>query len=201
MELKPELLRGICASGFQRPFPIQQYIIRTLINGRDVIAHSRAGSGKTVALSIALMQRLNPAVKGPQIVILAHTRELAHRTHALIATLGVHMGVETLLLVGGTNIRADITRLTEGVPVQLIVSTPGRTFEMLRRGALRTDDLKIVCLDEAQEFVVGELQDVILELFELLPRGTQVAALSPTRPADVRALSDKLMRDPLVFHA
>ncbi|KAJ6484304.1 P-loop containing nucleoside triphosphate hydrolase protein, partial [Mycena vulgaris] len=197
MELNPELLRGISASGFERPFPLQERAIPALLNGRDLIMHSRAGSGKTVALSVALLQRLNPAGKGPQILVLTPTTEIARRTHELIVALSTHMGIQPLLLVGGTHIRADIARLTEDV--QLVVSTPGRTLAMVRHGALRTDELEVMCLDEAHEFVPRDFEDVLLELFQLFQRRPQVACFSPILPADFLALSDKLMRDPVTI--
>lgn len=190
----------ICASiSFERPFPIQQRAIPALLNDRDLIVHSRAGSGKTVALSIAFLQRLSPAAarKGPQILVLTPATEIARRTHELFVALSAHMGIQPLLLVGGTHLRADIARLTEDV--QLVVSTPGRTLAMVRRGALRTDELEVVCLDEAHEFVPRDFENVLLELFQLFQRRPQVACFSPILPADFLALSDKLMRDPVTI--
>ncbi|KAJ6468179.1 P-loop containing nucleoside triphosphate hydrolase protein [Mycena vulgaris] len=166
---------------FERPFPIQQRAIPALLNDRDLIVHSRAGSGKTVALSIAFLQRL----------------KIARRTHELFVALSAHMGIQPLLLVGGTHLRADIARLTEDV--QLVVSTPGRTLAMVRRGALRTDELEVVCLDEAHEFVPRDFENVLLELFQLFQRRPQVACFSLILPADFLALSDKLMRDPVTI--
>ncbi|KAJ6526392.1 P-loop containing nucleoside triphosphate hydrolase protein [Mycena capillaripes] len=195
MELKPELLRSIYAYGFERPSTIQQRAIVPIVKGRDVIVQAPLGTGKTATLSISILQRLDPEMKGTQALILAPTREVALQIHKVVVALGDYMGVQSLAYIGGTNAREDIHKLNEGV--QLVVSTPGRAFDLIKRGALSTDGIKIMCLDDADEMLSMDFKAQIYEVFQLLPSGTQVGLFSATMPAEVVEVSKKLMRDPV----
>ncbi|KAF7328188.1 ATP-dependent RNA helicase eIF4A [Mycena venus] len=192
MELKPELLRGIYAYGFERPSTIQQRAIVPVVKGRDVIVQAHLGTGKTATFSISILQRLDPEMKG---LILAPTRELALQIHKVVVALGDYMNVQSLACVGNANVREDMHKLKEGV--QIVVSTPGRAFDMITRGALRTDGIKIMCLADADEMLSMGFKDQIYEIFQLLPRDTQVALFSATMPAEVIEVSKELMRDPV----
>ncbi|KAJ7616895.1 DEAD-domain-containing protein [Mycena polygramma] len=195
MELKPKLLRGIYVYGFERPSTIQQRAIIPVVKGHDVIVQAQLGTGKTATFSMSILQRLDPEIKGTQALILAPTRELALQIHKVVVALGDYMNVQSLACVGGTNVREDMQKLKEGV--QIVVSTPGRTFDMIKRGALRTDGIKIMCLDDADEMLSMDFKDQIYDVFQLLPSGTQVALFSATMPAEVVEVSKKLMRDPV----
>ncbi|OBZ65651.1 ATP-dependent RNA helicase eIF4A, partial [Grifola frondosa] len=195
MDLKPELLRGIYAYGFERPSAIQQRAIVPVIKGHDVIAQAQSGTGKTATFSISILQKLDPAVKGTQALILAPTRELAQQIQKVVVALGDYMNIECHACVGGTNVREDMAKLQEGV--QVVVGTPGRVFDMINRRALRTDTIKIFCLDEADEMLSRGFKDQIYEVFQLLPQDTQVVLLSATMPADVLEVTKKFMRDPV----
>ncbi|KAF5377228.1 hypothetical protein D9615_006344 [Tricholomella constricta] len=195
MDLKPELLRGIYAYGFERPSAIQQRAIVPVVKGHDVIAQAQSGTGKTATFSVSILQRLDPEIKGTQALILAPTRELALQIHKVVVALGDYMNVQSLACVGGTNVREDMAKLRDGI--QVVVGTPGRAFDMIKRGALRTDGIKIMCLDEADEMLSQGFKDQIYEIFQLLPSDTQVALFSATMPAEVLEVSKKFMRDPV----
>ncbi|KAG6885527.1 hypothetical protein C0993_000523 [Termitomyces sp. T159_Od127] len=195
MDLKPELLRGIYAYGFERPSAIQQRAIVPVVKGHDVIAQAQSGTGKTATFSVSILQRLDSSYKGTQALILAPTRELALQIHKVVVALGDYMNVSSLACVGGTAVREDIARLQSGV--QVVVGTPGRAFDMIKRGALKTDGIKIMCLDEADEMLSQGFKDQIYEVFQLLPGDTQVALFSATMPAEVLEVSKKFMRDPV----
>jgi translation initiation factor 4A len=105
------------------------------------------------------------------------------------------MDVQSLACVGGTNVREDMAKLRDGI--QIVVGTPGRAFDMIKRGALRTDGIKILCLDEADEMLSQGFKDQIYEVFQLLPPDTQVTLFSATMPAEVLEVSKKFMRDPI----
>jgi translation initiation factor 4A len=105
------------------------------------------------------------------------------------------MNIECHPCVGGTNVREDMAKLQEGV--QVVVGTPGRVFDMINRRALRTDTIKLFCLDEADEMLSRGFKDQIYEVFQLLPQDTQVVLLSATMPADVLEVTKKFMRDPV----
>jgi DEAD/DEAH box helicase len=142
-----------------------------------------------------MLQRLDVQSKTTQALILAPTRELALQIHKVVVALGDYMELQSLACVGGTNVREDMTKLREGVHV--VVGTPGRAFDMIKRGALRTDNIKVLCLDEADEMLSQGFKDQIYEVFQLLPSDTQVALFSATMPAEVLEVSKKFMRDPV----
>jgi len=141
------------------------------------------------------LQQLDMSIKGTQALILAPTRELAQQIQKVVIALGDYMNIECHACVGGTNVREDMAKLQEGVHV--VVGTPGRVFDMINRRALKTDTIKIFCLDEADEMLSRGFKDQIYEVFQLLPQDTQVVLLSATMPADVLEVTKKFMRDPV----
>jgi len=195
MSLKAELLRGIYAYGFERPSAIQQRAIVPVVKGHDVIAQAQSGTGKTATFSISILEKLDSSKRGTQALILAPTRELAQQIQKVVVALGDYMNVECMACVGGTNVREDMAKLQEGVHV--VVGTPGRVFDMINRRALKTDSIKIFCLDEADEMLSRGFTDQIYEVFQLLPQDIQVVLLSATMPSDVLEVTKKFMRDPI----
>ncbi|TFY67434.1 hypothetical protein EVG20_g3952 [Dentipellis fragilis] len=180
MELKPELLRGVYAYGFERPSAIQQRAIVPVVKGHDVIAQAQSGTGKTATFSISILQKLDPNIKGTQALILApHARARAADPKSRRCARRLH------------------ERRVPCEGVQVVVGTPGRVFDMINRRALRTDTIKIFCLDEADEMLSRGFKDQIYEVFQLLPQDTQVVLLSATMPADVLEVTKKFMRDPV----
>ena len=180
---------------FERPSAIQQRAIVPVIKGHDVIAQAQSGTGKTATFSISILQRLDMSIKGTQALILAPTRELAQQIQKVVIALGDYMNVECHACIGGTNVREDMQKLQEGCHV--VVGTPGRVFDMINRRALRTDNVKIFCLDEADEMLSRGFKDQIYEVFQHLPQDTQVVLLSATMPSDVLEVTKKFMRDPI----
>lgn len=183
------------ALSFERPSAIQQRAIVPVIKGHDVIAQAQSGTGKTATFSISILQKVDQTVKGTQALILAPTRELAQQIQKVVIALGDYMNIECHACVGGTNVRDDMAKLQEGVHV--VVGTPGRVFDMINRRALRTDTIKLFCLDEADEMLSRGFKDQIYEVFQLLLQDTQVVLLSATMPADVLEVTKKFMRDPV----
>ncbi|KAG0300767.1 translation initiation factor eIF4A, partial [Dissophora globulifera] len=137
MNLTPELLRGIYAYGFERPSSIQQRAILPVLKGHDVIAQAQSGTGKTATFSISVLQKLDVSNPQCQALLLAPTRELAQQIQKVVLALGDFMKVQCHPCIGGTNVREDMERLSQGSHV--VVGTPGRVFDMINRGALRTD--------------------------------------------------------------
>jgi translation initiation factor 4A len=190
--MSPRILTRI---RFERPSAIQQRAIVPVVKGHDVIAQAQSGTGKTATFSISILQQLDMSIKGTQALILAPTRELAQQIQKVVIALGDYMNIECHACVGGTNVREDMAKLQEGV--QVVVGTPGRVYDMINRRALRTDNIKIFCLDEADEMLSRGFKDQIYEVFQLLPQDTQVVLLSATMPADVLEVTKKFMRDPV----
>jgi len=195
MELKAELLRGVYAYGFERPSAIQQRAIMPIITGRDCIAQAQSGTGKTATFSISILQRIDTTVKKTQALILAPTRELAQQIQKVVIALGDYLQVDCHACVGGTAVRDDMAKLNEGPHV--VVGTPGRVFDMINRGALKTEAVKMFCLDEADEMLSTGFKDSIYDIFQLLPNDTQVVLLSATMPVEVLDVTKKFMRDPI----
>lgn len=183
MKLKGELLRGIYAYGFERPSAIQQRAIMPIVTGRDCIAQAQSGTGKTATFSVSILQRIDTTVKKTQALVLAPTRELAQQIQKVVIALGDYLNVDCHACVGGTAVREDIARLNEGP--HIVVGTPGRVFDMINRGALKTEAVMMFCLDEADEMLSTGFKESIYEIFQLLPGETQVVLLSATMAPEV----------------
>ncbi|KAG0365495.1 translation initiation factor eIF4A [Gamsiella multidivaricata] len=195
MSLSPELLRGIYAYGFERPSTIQQRAILPVIKGHDVIAQAQSGTGKTATFSISALQKLDTSNPQCQALILAPTRELAQQIQKVVIALGDFMKVQCHACIGGTNVRDDMRTLESGA--QVVVGTPGRVFDMINRGALKTDSMKMFILDEADEMLSRGFKDQIYDVFQRLPPSTQVVLLSATMPTEVMEVTTKFMREPI----
>ncbi|WVN89590.1 ATP-dependent RNA helicase eIF4A [Cryptococcus depauperatus CBS 7841] len=195
MALNSDLLRGVYAYGFERPSAIQQRAIMPIITGRDCIAQAQSGTGKTATFSISILQRIDTTVKKTQALVLAPTRELAQQIQKVVIALGDYINVDCHACVGGTAVREDINKLNEGP--HIVVGTPGRVYDMINRGALKTEAVMMFCLDEADEMLSTGFKDSIYEIFQCLPAATQVVLLSATMAPDVLEVTKKFMRDPI----
>jgi len=196
MRLREKLLRGIYGIGWEAPSDIQQRAIIPLLEGHDVIAQAQSGRGKTGAFSIAALQRAHPEDPQSQILILSPTRELSEQSHRVIARLGHYLdGVVCHQSVGGTPVREDVRALSSGA--QIVVGTPGRVNDLIRRGALRTKAMQLVVLDEADVMLSRGFEAQIAECFQALPGDVQIALFSATMPTAVLRLSQQFMRDPV----
>ncbi|PVU90310.1 hypothetical protein BB560_002033 [Smittium megazygosporum] len=195
LNLKEDLLRGIYAYNFERPSAIQQRAILPIIKGRDVIAQAQSGTGKTATLSISILQRIDVKTRETQALILSPTRELATQTQNVVLALGDYMNVQCHACIGGTSVGEDIKKLDYG---QHIVSgTPGRVFDMIRRKNLRTRNIKMLILDEADQLLDMGFKEQIYDIYRHLPPATQVILLSATLPHDVLSLTSKFMTEPV----
>ncbi|KAF8872822.1 P-loop containing nucleoside triphosphate hydrolase protein [Infundibulicybe gibba] len=194
MGLKPELLRGIYAYGFEQPSAIQQRAIVPIAEGHDVIAQAPPGTGKTAALSISIIQQLDVSVEGTQALVLASTCELTQQITRVVTALGDHLGIKCYACVEDTNVREDIPRLQEGFHV--VVGTPGQIYDLVDRKALQTDNVKLFFLDEADE-MLSRFEGRICEMLQLLPQGVQVVLFSTIMATDALSVATKFMRDPV----
>merc|ERR1712100_894977 len=147
MNLHENLLRGIYAYGFEKPSAIQQRGIVPFTKGLDVIQQAQSGTGKTATFCAGVLQQLDYEKEECQALVLAPTRELAQQIEKVMRALGDYLNVKCHACVGGTSVREDQRILQSGVHV--VVGTPGRVYDMLRRRALKPDYIKIFSLDEA----------------------------------------------------
>jgi ATP-dependent RNA helicase DeaD len=193
--LSGPLLKAIADVGYEAPSPIQQKTIPLLLGGHDVVGQAQTGTGKTAAFALPILERLKPASASVQALVLTPTRELAIQVAEAFHTYAKHMGsVRVLPVYGGQPIGQQLRRLQSGV--QIVVGTPGRVMDHLRRDTLDLTALKFVVLDEADEMLrMGFIEDVEW-ILERTPTGRQTALFSATMPREVRRIADRHLRDP-----
>lgn len=195
MKLKEGLLRGIYGFGFEKPSAIQQRAILPIIQGRDLIAQSQSGTGKTAVFCIGVLQVVNNKERHTQALILSPTRELAEQTQKVLLSLGDALNVQCRLCIGGTKLGEDIRALDQGT--QVVSGTPGRVFDMIRRQHLRTDKIRQFVIDEADELLQRGFQEQIYDIYRYMPPTVQVVLISATMPGPVLRMTRKFMHDPI----
>eukprot|EP00029_Vermamoeba_vermiformis_P012963 TRINITY_DN7901_c0_g1_i1.p1 TRINITY_DN7901_c0_g1~~TRINITY_DN7901_c0_g1_i1.p1 ORF type:complete len:400 (+),score=180.87 TRINITY_DN7901_c0_g1_i1:58-1257(+) len=195
MKLKEDLLRGIYGYGFEKPSAIQQRAIVPIMSGRDVIAQAQSGTGKTATFSIGVLQNIDTSTTETQALVLSPTRELAQQTQKVMLSLGDFLSVEVHCCIGGKSMGEDIRKLEAGV--QVVSGTPGRVYDMLKRKALRTNNIKMLVLDEADEMLSKGFKEQIYDIYRYLPHSTQVVLVSATLPREVLEMTRKFMTDPM----
>lgn len=198
-----KLLQGIMSYGFVNPSPIQQKAIVPLANGRDIIAQAHSGTGKTGTFTIGVLSRIDFSVERPQAIIMAHTRELAEQTTAVVRSIGEKLKVKVVTCVGKTSsVNENMIAISSGCHV--IVGTPGRIDDLLKRRAFRFADIKVAILDEADKLLsynfvkqVGHILEVLDTAKDRTP--LQIGIFSATLPPDIVSLSRDITRDPVVI--
>jgi len=196
MNLKPDLLKGVYAYGFEKPSAIQQRAIKPIMIGRDVIAQSQSGTGKTAVFAISSLQLLDAKVKDVQVLVVSPTRELAEQSQRVIQSLGDFMNVNCHTCIGGKSLGNDIKEL-ERSNVQIVSGTPGRVYDLIKRNILRMERLKAMILDEADEMLSRGFKEQIYDIYRFLPPSCQVVLMSATLPATVLEMTRKFMNDPI----
>jgi ATP-dependent RNA helicase len=191
MGFKAELLRGIDASGFEKPSAIQQRAIMPILKGRDTIAQAQSGTGKTTIYCAGALQCLDATQRETQVLALSPTRELAEQTQKVMLALGDYMSVQCHACIGGKSIGEDIRRLDAGV--HAVSGTPGRVFDMIRRRNLRTRSIKMLVIDEADEMLSQGFKEQIYDIYRYLPPATQVVLISATLPGEILEMTRKFM--------
>ena len=192
--LQPQLVQALTERGYTQPTPIQAGMIPLMLTGADVIGQAQTGTGKTAAFALPILQNLEPGQKLPQALVLAPTRELAMQVAEAFYQYGKHLGARVLAVYGGAPYGRQITRLNKGVDV--VVATPGRLLDLLKRNAINLRQIKTVVLDEADEMLkMGFIEDVETILAET-PDTRHTALFSATLPKPIRRLADKYMNDP-----
>ena len=195
LELNPKILRGIKDMGFEAASPIQAKAIPLEIEGKDIIGQAQTGTGKTAAFGIPLLQKIDPKNKKLQAVVLCPTRELAIQVADEIRSLAKYMhGIKVLPIYGGQEIVKQIRSLKDGV--QVIIGTPGRVMDHMRRKTIKFGQVHTVVLDEADEMLnMGFLEDMETILSEL-PEERQTVMFSATMPAAIAEIAKKFQKEP-----
>lgn len=180
---------------YNMPTPIQARTIPLLIEKKDVLGQARTGTGKTAAFALPLLSRINPDNKNPQVLVLTPTRELAIQVGESFKTYGANLkGLNVLSVYGGQGYGTQLNQLRRGAHV--LVGTPGRLMDHMRRKAVSFENLFCVVLDEADEMLhMGFIEDVEW-IMDRIPENTQTALFSATMPKPIRAIAQKYLKSP-----
>ncbi|MGN0482712.1 MAG: DEAD/DEAH box helicase [Lachnospiraceae bacterium] len=193
--LSPQILRGIKEMGFEEASPIQAKAIPVVMSGVDVIGQAQTGTGKTAAFGIPILEKVDPSLKKTQVIILSPTRELAIQVAEELRKLSKYMhGVKLLPVYGGQDISKQIRSLKGGT--QIIVGTPGRVMDHLRRKTIRCDHVHTVVLDEADEMLNMGFREDIETILEYIPQeNRQTVLFSATMPKPILDITKKYQKD------
>lgn len=193
--LPAQILKTLESLGYQAPTPVQSQSIPTLLAGEDLLGHAPTGTGKTAAFSLPLLARIDPSETSPQVLVLTPTRELAIQVTAAIQGYSKDLsGVRALAIYGGQDYGPQLRQLRNGQ--HIVVGTPGRVMDHIRRGTLDLTDLKALVLDEADEMLnMGFLEDVEW-ILEQAPEKRQMALFSATMPKEISRIAKRFMSSP-----
>lgn len=195
--LSVPLQKAIDESGYKSPTPIQMEMIPHMLEGRDVVGQAQTGTGKTAAFALPLLQQLKAGKsKSPQILVLAPTRELAIQVADSFTAYGKHIKkLQVLPVFGGQDYTVQLRQLHKGVDI--VVGTPGRIMDHIRRGSLKTEAIHSLVLDEADEMLRMGFLDDVEWILEQLPGRKQTALFSATMPANIRKIAQKYLNKPV----
>ena len=194
--LAAPLLKAINEVGYEAPSPIQAAAIPPLLEGHDLVGQAQTGTGKTAAFALPLLCRIDLALKRPQILVLAPTRELAIQVAEAFKTYARHLkGFHIMPIYGGQSIELQLQQLKRGVHV--VVGTPGRVMDHLRRKTLRLDSLQALVLDEGDEMLRMGFLDDVEWILEHTPETRQIALFSATMPPPIRKVAKRHLQNPV----
>ncbi len=189
-----DILRAVTELGFEEATPVQEQVLPLMLEGRDIIAQAQTGTGKTAAFGLPLLQRLDMTAQYPQALVLAPTRELAVQVAEALHRMGKYKGVSSLAVYGGQPIERQLRMLRAGV--QVVIGTPGRVMDHIRRGTLVLDRVSTVVLDEADEMLdMGFIEDIEF-ILDHVPAERQTGLFSATIPPRIAALAARYLREP-----
>ena len=196
--VSPVLIEALTALGYEAPTPVQEEAIPPLLKGRDVLAQAATGTGKTAAFALPLLQRLSdakPAPSRPSLLVLVPTRELAVQVAEAFHRYGRAIGALTVPIYGGQEFSQQIRILRRGVHV--VVATPGRALDHLRRSTIDLSGLSALVLDEADEMLDMGFADEIEAILEATPKNRQTALFSATMAARIAKIAERHLQDPV----
>jgi len=196
--LRKPMLQTISALGYESPSPIQLEAIPPLLEGRDILGQAQTGSGKTAAFALPLLARLNLKKRSPQILVLAPTRELAIQVSEAFQKYASNLkGFHVVPIYGGQDYRVQFRALDRGVHV--VVGTPGRVMDHMRKGSINLDNLQCLVLDEADEMLRMGFIDDVEWVLEQIPNEHQTALFSATMPKQIGKIAKNYLNDPALI--
>ena len=194
LNLNDNLLRGIYSYGFEKPSRIQNLSIPIFNSGKDLIAQSQSGTGKTGAFTIGLLNNIDLELKRTQYIIIAPTHELAKQIYDVIQNLSKYMNITSAKVIGKTKISDSIIELKKDP--QIIIATPGRLLDMINKQYIFTDQIKGLILDEADETLSSGFTDTLYNIIKTMPTTSQMYLFSATISSDLLDISTNFMNNP-----
>jgi ATP-dependent RNA helicase DeaD len=194
LHLSDELRRGIAERGYTRPTPVQAATFAPIFAGKDVIVRSKTGTGKTAAFGIPILERIPAGRRRPSALVMCPTRELALQVAEEIAALGKHKDLSVVAVYGGASMGDQLDALKGGA--EIVVGTPGRIYDHIRRRTLDLGAVKVCCLDEADEMLNMGFFEEVTRILDHLPDDAQQLLFSATVPADIEQLISKYLTEP-----
>lgn len=195
--LKKSLLKGIYGYGFEEPSEIQKRTVPFIISGRDFLAQSQSGTGKTAAFVISLLQRIDDNLNAPQAIILSHTHELAAQTLTVVECLSEYMDLNISFTVGQVDRNNNILELNNGKNTcKVIIATPGRLLDLIEFNPKLFENIKLFIIDECDE-LLGSFKDTVRNIYVKLPSEMQTCLFSATLNASIVELSTRILNNPL----
>lgn len=196
MNLDARLLAAVEKMGFEEATPIQEATIPAALEGRDVLGQAQTGTGKTAAFGLPLLEKIEAKNKAIQALVIAPTRELAVQTGEELFRLGRDKGIRTINVYGGAHIGRQITQLKNNPEV--VIGTPGRILDLIKRGALKLGNVETLVLDEADEMLnMGFIED-IEAIISATPEKRQTLLFSATMPKAIQSIGERFMKDPVL---
>ena len=193
-QLSEPVRRGIAERGYVHPTPVQASTFRPLRDGRDVIVRSKTGTGKTAAFAIPMLERIPGGRRKPSALVMCPTRELALQVADEIAALGKHVDLSVVVIYGGASMGEQLDKLQKGA--EIVVGTPGRIYDHIRRGTLELSEVMVSVLDEADEMLNMGFFEEVTRILDHLPDGCQQLLFSATVPADIEQIVKEYLSDP-----
>ena len=195
LSLSAPIIKALKNVGYESPSPIQAKIIPFVMDGRDVIGQAQTGTGKTAAFALPLLSKINLRLKTPQILVLTPTRELAIQVSEAFQRYAKFLnGFHVLPIYGGQEYGVQLRQLKRGV--HIVVGTPGRVMDHMRRGTLKMENITCLVLDEADEMLRMGFIDDVKWVLEQLPKQRQIALFSATIPTPIRNISKRYLNKP-----
>jgi len=199
LEISQQILKGIFSYGFERPSPIQRKAINPVLAGRDVIAQAQSGMGKTATFCIGTLGLVDQQLNEIQACVLVHTRELALQIDTVFRHIGKFTDLRINLSVKGISPRENMDALqgVNGSKPHVVIGTPGRMLDMIRKNALNTEFVKILVFDEADELLTEGFIEQTQQIVHSMPSSVQIALFSATMSAEFFSITNKFMRNPV----
>jgi ATP-dependent RNA helicase DeaD len=194
LNLSEPVRQGVAELGYVRPTPVQSAAFRPIFDGRDVIVRSKTGTGKTAAFGIPILEKIPAGRRRPSALVMCPTRELALQVADEIAALAKHKDLSVVAIYGGASMGDQLDMLKRGA--EIVVGTPGRIFDHIRRGTLDLSQIMVSCLDEADEMLNMGFFEEVTKILDHLPDDCQQLLFSATVPADIEQIIKQYLTDP-----